>query len=192
MNQTQKLIEKLQQQPQATRIKIVWAGVAIAALILFVIWVFSLRSTIKNLNGVDLIKLPTSEPTNNQGQIQTATPYATVERAESTALNFKLYFNFNNSTNDILNLPALTDITLKINNQTIKPTKITDRQNQPFVQKILSHTQNFGILIFPKTNADAADLNFNQMYFEQTPNALFNQKIKLNLKDLEKSALLRN
>lgn len=185
-----KFLEELQNKPYQTRVKILWGGVSIAAIILLVIWSFSLRSTIKDLKGVDLINTSKNNSSNNQTQTQTQ--YATIEWAEINISNVKLFFNYNNPTNDILNVPALTDITLSLNGKLLNPTQITDRQNNPFVQKVLSHTQKFGILVFPRVDGEAGELNFNQMFFEQTPNATFNQKINLNLKDLEKSAKVRN
>jgi hypothetical protein len=181
----QDLIGYLQKQSYHARVRILWGTVAVVAAVLFILWIVTLKSTIKHLG--------TDNNTNVSGAAtQTAAAYATVERAENNQNNLKLYFYFDNPTKDILNVSQLSDIELLVNNQRLKPTKMTDRQGQPFVQKVLSHTQNFGILIFPKTDANRGELSFNAMFFEQTTQQLLTQTIKLNFKDLQKSTNLRH
>ena len=143
---------------------------------------------ISKLDTKNLLTIPTQ--TTNSNQI--VSNYITVERAEVAGQNLKIYFNFNNTTNDILNISKLTDITFNIDNQQTNPTQMLDRQGQTFVQKNLSHTQNFGILVFPNPHATTGTLTFNQMFFEQTPDKILTQTIDIDLKQLEQSTKLRN
>ena len=181
-------LTRLQNQPYETRIKILWGTVLGAAIILVIIWVLSLKSTISGIDGSSLIKLNTTT-TSTTEQAQVA--YASVERAESTDV-LKIYFNLNNPTNDILNASKLLNITLTSNGTQIQPTAITDRQGNPFVQKVLSHTQNFGILTFPAITIHQGTLTFDQMFLEKTPNNVFQQKLELNFDELIKNSNVRN
>ncbi len=182
------LVEKLQKQSYETRVKILWTTAIVIGIILCSLWIFGFKSNIKNLDATNIIKTTAS---GTQTQF-TNTTFATMERIEVLTNSLKLYFNFNNTTDDILNISKLPDITLNIDGQQINPTQIIDRQGQIFVQKILSHTQNFGILIFPSTNAKSGTLTFNQMYFEQNPSDIFAQKLELDLNKLKTANNLRN
>ena len=69
---------------------------------------------------------------------------------------------------------------------------MTDRQGQLFVEKVLSNTQNFGILVFDNLEAESATLTFNQMFFEQNPTQILSQKFELDFKKLQQDSNLRN
>ena len=180
------VIKKIQDLPYASRVKIMWVAVTVIGLIVVLLWILNLKSTIKNLNTDDTSKA-SSAPTT-----QTSSNYVSVERIEATTSSFKIFINFNNPTDDILNIPQVSDISLTVNNQTFHANQITDRQGQPFVQKILSHTQNFGILMFSRNDGDTGELDINQMFFELSPNEILNQVIKLDFKKLETKSSLRN
>ncbi|MBX4186786.1 MAG: hypothetical protein KW802_00820 [Candidatus Doudnabacteria bacterium] len=182
-------LTKLQEQPYETRIRILWGTVICTGIVLLVLFVFSIKST---LNGVDGKKLIDLSIASDKQQAQTEIAYASVERVERSNQNLKIYFNFNNPTDDILTIPQLADITLVAEDQTLNPQTITDRQGNVFVQKILSHTQNFGILVFPATTAATGTLNFSQMYLEKNSSNFFQQKLELNLKDLAQPTKVRN
>ncbi|MEO8065997.1 MAG: hypothetical protein ABI643_04070 [Candidatus Doudnabacteria bacterium] len=187
INSFQGLVGHLQKQPYDTRVRIMWGTVGIVAVILFVLWVLNLKSTISHLDTSDLIK---------SGATQAASiaqvSYAAVERVEISGNILKLYFNFNNPSDDILNISKLSDISILVGGKQVTPTQMTDRQGQQFVRKVLSHTQNFGILTFPETDGNSAELSFNQMFFEKTPDQVLSQKIDLDLKKLQTKANLRN
>ena len=181
------LINDIQKKPYETRVKILWGTVGVAAIIIVLVWVVSLKSSLGGLSAKSLTAPATS---NNKAGI--ASSYGQIERAEVTTNNLKIYFNFNNTTDDILNVPPISDIALTANNQEFKPTQILDRQGDAFVQKVLSHTQAFGILVFPKITADKAELNFDQMFFERSSDQPLSQTFELDLKTLEKKTDLRN
>jgi len=181
-------IGELQKKPYATRVKILWGATAAFAIILVVIWSVSLKSTIENSSGQPLIP-QTSEDSNVS---QEETSFLTVERTETTGNTLKIYFNLNNQTDDILNVSKIADIELTTEGGTLKPTKMTDRQGLTFVQKILSHTQNFGILTFPAANGNEATLIFNEMFLEKNPEALLKQTIELDFSKLNQDSKVRN
>lgn len=183
---TQDFITKLQKQPYHTRVKILWGTVGIVALVLFVLWVLSLKSTIKNLDAGSLIK---TAGVSIEG---TRVSYAEVERVEDSPSSLKIYFNFNNPSDDILNIPTLNNITLTVKGKSVSPTQITDRQGRAFAQKILSRQQNFGILVFPKIDAGSGTLAFKQMSFERSPEQILSQTIELDLKKLQTTDKLRD
>jgi hypothetical protein len=182
-------LTKLQNQPYETRIKILWGTVLAAGFILVIIWVLSLKSTISGIDGASLIQL---NPTTTSNTKQTEIAYASVERVESTAQFLKIYFNLNNPTDDILNTAKLQNITLTFTGNSIQPQSMTDRQGNPFVQKVLSHTQNFGILVFSASPVHQASLTFDQMFLEKNSTDVFQQKLELNLDELIKNSNVRN
>lgn len=180
----EELITSLQKKPYHTRVRILWGTIAVVALVLFTLWIISIKSSITGLDTQGLVK---SVNTTAATQVS----FASVERAEAGS-SIKLYFNFDNPSDDILNIPILSNITLTVKGKSMNPTQITDRQGKPFVQKVLSHEQNFGILVFPTAGADSAELTFNQMFFERSPEQILSQKIELDLKKLQKTNNLRN
>ncbi len=180
-------MQKLQKKPYETRLKILWVAVLASAVILVVLWIFNLKNTFKNIDTDSLIK---TDP--RVASLETDIPLLTVERVEKTTGNFKIYFNLHNQTNDILNVPDLSQIKLDINGQTFNPKQITNRQGQKFIQKVLSGTQAFGILVFNQIEGEEATLTFDQMFFEKTPGEIFKQELKLELNKLNTDGKLRN
>src|SRR5690348_55910 len=93
----QDLVSYLQKQPYHARVRILWGTVVVVAAVLFILWIVTLKSSIKHLG--------TGNSNSVAGtQTQTAVGYATVERAEIDQNNLRLYFYFDNPTNDILNV----------------------------------------------------------------------------------------
>jgi len=182
------LISWLQEKPYQTRLKILWTTLIAVGGLVVVIFVLNIKSTISGIDGKNLIKIDTK----SSAAAETALKFAQIERIEINNNFLKIYFNFNNTTTDILNVSKLADITMTANGKQFQPQQITDRQGNAFVQKILSHTQNFGILTFPSINADKATLTFNQMFLDQNPSNLFMQTMELNFSELTKSAQIRN
>lgn len=182
-------IKKLQEKPYETRLRILWGTVMVAAIALVIIFVFNIKNTLQGVDGKKLIDIDNSS---NQANVLSEIPYAEVERVERTEKVLKIYFNFKNPTDDIVNISKLTDITLIFDSNTLKPQSMTDRQGNVFVQKILSHTQNFGILIFTPINTNLATLTFDQMTLEKSPSNVFQQKLELNLDELSETTKVRN
>jgi hypothetical protein len=178
-------IERLQKLPYNTRLKILWISFIVAAIGLVFLISSSIKNSIKNNSG-DLIKLDKVSPLP-----ETTTAFASVERVEQTDKNLKIYFNLNNTTNDILNVSKLSDIKLRVDDSSTAATELTDRQGKPFVQKILSQTQDFGILTFPKTEADEAELIFSGLFFESNTSNIFQQTLKLDLEKLNDATNVR-
>ena len=183
-------IERLQKQPYEVRIKILWGVVAVSAVILLVIWILSLKQTFSNISGKSLVQTPTAAAVNALSESQTR--FAAVERVEKTGNILKIYFNINNPSADILNVSKLENITLDANGQSIKPKGMSDRQGQAFVQKVLSHTQNFGILTFNGIDSAFGKLTFDQMFLESSPADVFKQTLNLDFKKLNDSTKVRN
>lgn len=180
-------IKNLQEKPYETRMKILWGTVGVVAVLLVTAFIFNLKSVIHQTNGgsfTEGAKNPTSQ--------ETSLKLATVERVEKQGTNLKIHFNFNNDSSDILNLSKLEDITLKTKAGDLTPTLMTDRQGQAFVQKVLSHTQNFGILSFTNVTADSGELLFDEMFFEKTPQQLFSQALELDFNKLNSDNSVRN
>ena len=182
-------LEWAQKQSYETRIKMLWGSVAVIAIVIVGVWITSIKSNLNNISGANITQIPTS---NNSDIPESSIAFASVERAEVTPYGLKLYLNFNNTSDDILNIPGLLDFKLTADNKTVTPTEILDRQGKNFVQKVLSHTQNFCTLLFPTIKADKAELVLNQMFLEQSSTKIFKQTLKLDLKALEKTTNLRN
>ncbi len=180
-------IKNLQEKPYATRMKILWGTVGVVAILLVAAFVFNLKSAIKETGRHSFD--PNAKTAGSQ---ETNLKLATVERVEKQGTTLKIYFNFNNDSTDILNLSKLEDITLKLKSGDVKPDQLTDRQGQAFVQKVLSHTQNFGVLTFNNVTATSGELEFDQMFFEKTPEALFSQTLDLDFNKLNSDNSVRN
>ena len=176
-------IQNLQQKPYETRVKILWATVVVVGILLIGLWVLNLKSTI---SSTDQQSSSVAAATKSQSPA-TQTNYLAVERAEVKDQTVKLFFNLNNTTSDILNVPNISNITLETSDKQFQPSKITDRQGQPFVQKVLSHTQAFGILVFENVNVGKADLIFDQMFFEPSPDQTFSDKLSIDITQLSKN-----
>ena len=181
-------ISDLQNKPYATRVKILWGTTIGFALILIIAWAVSLKTTIKNTSGQPLITPPVQGDNANQ----TEANLLAVERTETAGNILKIYFNFNNQTDDILNVSKLEDITLITASEQQKPSKMLDRQGQTFVRKILSHTQNFGVLVFDPVAENEATLTFNKMFLEKNPDQLLKQTVDLDFSKLNQDPTVRN
>jgi hypothetical protein len=72
------------------------------------------------------------------------------------------------------------------------PKQILDRQNNKFVQKVLSNTQNFGILVFDPVEGDEGDLVIENLSFEQSLGQTLKQEITLNFEELRQQTEVRN
>jgi len=183
-------ISNLQKKPYETKIRILWGTGIVAGIILVVVWVFSLKNTIQNAGNEPF--LPTTASVSGSTSPQSQTQFVSVERVEKTTSSLKIYFNLNNQTDDILNIPSVDNITLNSSGNTTHPVTILDRQSQPFAQKVLSHTQVFGILAFPATPDTQGTLTFDQMFMERTPDQIFQQQLILDFKKLNQDPKVRN
>lgn len=181
-------IAELQKKPYATRVKILWGSAAVFAVILIILWSISLKSTIKNTSGKPLIPQNSTAEYKNQQE----TTLLNVERTETSGNTLKIYFNLNNQTDDILNVSKISNVELVTDAGTFRPSKMTNRQGETFVQKVLSRTQNFGIVTFPATNEAKATLIFNEMFLEKNPNQLLKQTFELDFSKLNQDSKVRN
>lgn len=181
------LISNLQKKPYQTRLRILWTTVAVVGLFLMVIWIATIRSEVAGLNlKNDILSLTEKK------QAEENSNFIKIERIESADTGaFKIFFSVNNPTDDILNFAAVENIKLTVNNTPISPLRILDRQKKSFVLKILSHTQNFGILYFNPPNDEAGQLTFSDLFFEKKPEQLFKENFDLVFQELNKPEELR-
>lgn len=180
----ERLISQLRQKPYQTRIKILWTTTAVAGLLVLAVWGVSLKSEINKLDGQKLLPEINAQQENDKKFVE-------VERVESSGNAFNIFFRVKNDTNDILNFSRAEEVTLQARGTEISPNQISDRQNKQFVQKILSHTENFGVLVFPPLNSDSAELTFKDLYFEKSPETIFKEVLELDLDELKKDQTLR-
>lgn len=176
-------IHYLQNKPYRTRTQILWGVTAVVGLIVLSIWINNLKSNIRSLSGANLISLDTIPVSNPH--------YLNIQQYEIRDGKLFLYFSFQNDTDDILNFPKPADISLQTGEQTIQPVNILNRQNQPFIAKALSHTQNFGVLVF-EIEASSGQVVFNNLFFERDPQKLFKEILDFDLKQLTKPQDVRN
>lgn len=187
MTNLKDFITKLRHKPYETRIRVLWSTTAVLGIILLVLWGYTLKSEIGNLNGTQLLDLPNLDLSQD-----TPPKFIKVERIEETATVLKIFFSVNNDSADILNFSSVEEIELSANNTTYQPVQVLDRQNKPFVVKVLSHTENFGTLVFPPVNSDLASITFKDLHFEKQPETIFQETLKLEVAKLKKDAQLRN
>lgn len=179
-------LSELQKKPYETRVKILWGTTAVAAIVIIVIWTFTLKDTVGNIGPISLT--PSGQINKNQSEISVIT----IERAERINNNLRIYFNINNATDDILTFSKLEDVELELSSGKKQPISLLDRQGLPLVQKVLSHTQIFGTLIFDNTEETEATLKFNNMFFEKAPDNTLMQTLPLNLQTLIQNSEVRN
>ncbi|MBI2355987.1 MAG: hypothetical protein HYV13_02180 [Candidatus Doudnabacteria bacterium] len=185
MNSIANLIAKIQQKPYKVRMRMLWGATAAVALILMVIWFFSVKKAVTNIDSQDLLNI-----NRNEIPVQEA-KYVKVERIEESNNSLKIFFSVNNPETDILSFSSSTEVELTTNKLTLNPVQIQDRQNKMFVQKILSKTENFGILVFSKVDSDSIKLVFKDLYFESRPDKIFSESISLNVDELKMKQELR-
>ena len=178
-------INRLQNLSYKTRVRILWGTAAIAAIALIAVWSFNLRSDFKTVNTGDLLG-------DTATGAQTQNKYVKVERISTDDQGLRIYFSIENPTDEILNFSPVDAINLEFGNAGIKPLSILNRQDQPFVQKILSHTTQFGILVFGPIEAQKATLSFGNLFFENSTQASFKETLELDLDKLNKQEELRS
>ena len=183
MKKLSEYISLLQQKPLHVRIRILWGTTLVLGILLIAVWGMTLKAELNSISG---------NQENNEPLKQTSSQYIFVERAESQDDTLTLYFRVNNPTNDILNFSKLEDIEFTVQGTTLKPSKFTDRQGQSFVQKILSHSENFGTLVFSLEEAADSSITFDDLYFESKPETIFKETLELDLEKLSQPQELRN
>lgn len=179
-------LKQIQQQSYETRSRIFWIVVAGMAVVLVILIVQSIKNTIGNVGG-NLVQIEAAKYVP-----ESTTTYVRVEGVTQNSQTLQVYFNINNSGTDILNVSKLSQITFTFGSNVIHPSKITDRQGNPYAQKILSHTQNFGILVFPGIGNQKGSLLFDQMFLETAPSDLFQQKIWFDINQQSNPTQVRN
>jgi len=180
-------ITNLQKKPYETKVRILWGVSLTIGIILIVVWLGSLKNMISNTSGQAVVTT-NPLPISTKSQIL----FIKVERVEKTTTALKIYFNINNPTDDILNIPSGDNVTLNSAGANTHPQTLLDRQSQPFAKKILSHTQMFGILVFPATPDTQGTLTFDQMFMEQTPDQKLSQELFLDFARLNQNPQVRN
>lgn len=177
-------IKRLQDKPEKTRTRILFVTSGVAAIAVFSIWLATFKHQIGSINGSN-----TQNPSVQTSQASQP-HYLSVSRAEVVANKLNVYFAASNDTNDILDFSKLNDINLNANGKNYNPTQVTDRQGQPYVSKVLSHGQNFGILTFD-ANAKSGQITFDNLSFEQSPTTLFKETLDLDFDKLESTQDIR-
>lgn len=187
-------VRGLQDKPYNIRVRILWTTTIIVAIVLIAIWLSTVKNEIANIDNSGFANLDKNTDTEKSSE-QTITErntYIAVERTELDETGaFQIFFKVNNSTQDILNFSPLEQIKLEINGASLTPLQINDRQDNPFVQKILSNTENFGTLVFSQLDTDTGRLIFDELYFEQNPNEIFKESLDLDFKKLNGTWELR-
>jgi hypothetical protein len=181
MSRLQQYINELQNKPLNVRLRILWSTTAAVAVILIAVWAVTIKSELA-INPEVL-----AENANPESTME----YIEIERAEFTGTLLNLYFKASNDTTDILNFSKPESIELTANGQTINPVKIVDRQGRTFVQKILSNSENYGILIFNIADAGEGEIVFDDLYFESRPEGIFKETAELDFDKLKKEQEIR-
>ena len=181
----QDYVKNLQNKPIEVRNRILWVSAAVAAVVVFSIWITTFKKEVGSLSIASINTTTTST--------QASAPhYLSIDAKDVVGGKLLIYFSIRNDTDDILNFSKLSDITLSVNGKTYNSSRVTDSSNNTFIVKALSHSQNFGILTFDNTEAGTAEITFDNLYFEQNPTTLFKETIPIDLNKLTTPANLRN
>jgi hypothetical protein len=103
-----------------------------------------------------------------------------------------IYFRLTNETSDIINFSSNGKITFQSGNEYVSPEKVTDRQGQEFVKKVLSKSTEYGVLVFPGLDEARGTLTFDGLYFEQDPTKVFMEQHRIDLDQLRPLQELRS
>lgn len=175
-------LNKIQSKPYETRVKILWITTTIAAICLVAVWAVNLKAQIKNFSP---------KPEGQNQTIESAPRYASVDRAEITNNEVKIFFKINNNTTNILNVSKKDYVRLEIDGKIYTPIRVTNRQGNDFVAKVLSHTEEFGILIFENIQGNSGKLTFDQLSFEGET-TIFRESFEINLDKLNQTKEIRS
>ena len=173
-------IQQIQKLPYRSRVKILWGTTVSIAIILVLVWVATIKLSIKPIN-TDALQIKS----------QQTERYIKVERLELANGTTQIFFSIKNTTDKILSFSRAEDIILNIGDTGLKPTRILTRQNKPFVQKILSNNEEFGILVFGELEPDEATITFSNLYFENTPETVFEEAVEVDLGKLPNEQPIR-
>jgi hypothetical protein len=183
-----KLAEKinfLQQLPIKARMRILWVSVAIIAVALIFIWINSLTNMVGKFNLSEITNL------GPEAQKTEVSQYVTVESFEKYGNKIALYFRVANNTNNILSFSRPGDVTIVTDKKSQKVISMKKRQGTEFAKKVLSNTEEFGILEFDDPDTDNFKLSFDNLFFENDPEKLLTEIVAINLKGLGKPVELR-
>ncbi len=175
-------LKSIQEQPFQTRLRILYAVTAVIGIVLFVIWFMTTRGAVRRTDFSDISEVFGTK----QQPIVTSQKYINVEWVEKADGKMLIFFKVTNDTPSILNLPQLGGISLQVGEDKYNAEIITTRQQTQFVQKVLSNSQNFGILVFSDMELTRADLVFDQMFFENKPDVFFQERFEVDFEELNK------
>jgi hypothetical protein len=181
------LIKNLQDKPDHIRNRIFLGSSAVVVVAVVSLWFISFKHQVQNISGASL----TTSLTQNLSQNSTA-HYLAVDGADDSNGKTVIYFSVNNDTSDILSFSQNDDITLSVDGKDYKPSSLQTRQQQAFVQKILSNTQVFGIATFDVSGKSDAELTFDNLYFEQNPSNIFKETLDIDFGKLSKPVDIRD
>ena len=186
MSNYSEFIKNLQSKPYAVRMRILVTTAVIATIVVIAVWLIGFKQEFRNLNKQSILV------SNSSTSHLSAQHYTNIDGAEIVDGKLLVYFSAKNDTTDILNFSKTQDMKLSLDGKDLTPSKLTDRQSQPFVQKILSNSQNFGIATFDIGSAKSATITFDNLYFENNPSNIFKEQITFDPNKLSKPADLKN
>jgi len=178
------IINKIQNKPYETRVKLFWIGLIIAVLLLGTVW-----------GAVALADKPQEQPQNgiiaqfkewfanarDRADDMASThsekePITILEATETAAGQVLILFSVTNETDNILTLLNTTESTapkIVSNATSTEPISVATSDGQPFPGKILSHTTLAGSMLINKPATTSFTLEFSNLYYEP-------EKIKFN------------
>ncbi len=165
--------------------RIMVSVIILAVVILGALWVNNIKKEVSALNP--------------PGEVADASLVSTEERivieGMETILGKKyIYFKVKNNTNDILNFSPIEKIQLESNRgEVLRPEKILGRQDKIFIKKVLSNSEEFGILVMPDFEQDRyIRAVFDGMFFEQQQDKVFKETLEVDFSKLTPLQELRS
>lgn len=193
----------LQNRPYEQRVRLLWLATTACGVILLLLWApfLKLNNTFPAAQNNELISSlkqglsETQEQLNKLGQeakSQLALGEVPPDFQPVTIKDFTfqeeaglliIFLQITNPTLDILNFLNVdrANIQLIDQDQNLLPQKILLDNQELFPNRILSKTELTGQLTFPRPKSNEVTLRITKMFFENTPNNLFNQELKLVL-----------
>lgn len=178
--------EYLQTRSDRTKNRIILFVVILAALGFGYLWINSLSGNFGDLSADSII------PKGDSGAEVSTQKFISLEAKENKDGKTYIYFKIENPTDDILNFSATDDIFIRTESRDIEAEKITNRQNQEFVRKVLSKTTNYGVITFPQLTPAESIIIFDIMFLEQNPNNIFKEELEFNIENLDEVGELRS
>lgn len=201
-------IKKLQGLPYGQKVKILWVSTVIIGVVIVIVWTSimvlvpkqnneneqagvldSVRENVSDAQQqLSNLDNPLVDPT--FGETDVPRDYQVITLTEARAYknnSVRIKFTMNNPTKDLLSVTNTehSNIYLESDNYKLSPLTMFTVAADPVPTKLLSETTVEGIILFRHPTSSQATLVFENMFFDNQPEAPFTEKFPLTIEKAE-------